>query len=750
MNKILWLILFFLLQSCALDKQDSMQSIVVFILELFALLIIFRFQFNSWRRDRAKIVEFGKIFPKKGGYILQSQKGNATSSDDDSLEIAESKVEHTFNSNPVSTIQLIDSNYSNPVLLQILEYINAYLTKNKNAIADFHLIKDIVERTCEVKDEEIHFSLPSPLYLGLMGTMVGICIGLGNLAFHANTMTEANSSSITTFLINVSLAMVVSMMGLFFTTINNHYYKIAKHELEQNKNDFFTFIQTELMPIMSDDVTANLFKLQENFSRFGENFSEKTIHLEKFMDTNIRNIEMQDNLMKQIKEMNFVTIADSTVKVFQELNHTSTHLSTFLKEFQKFEKHLNKISGYFSEIDSRRQLVSDGVSQVDSNIGKVFQGFIQAMEDHKQQISNSFSSQFQFVADQNRKVQEGIDGERQKIQNSYSEFGISIQKSLTAIQETNQNQLNLIKRITEEETVEIQKAFKENRNQFKKFDNLDKLQILDGLVKHIESQATFLVTKENEIKKQIEVLNQNITGMISSLNAVTAREAAANDSLQKLNQGINSLLSAFQANQSVINQAEILQTIKTNQEISQKQQTEFAEKINAIVGSMNKVSDTINVNMNKVIVQFQSIQEKTINGDISQSKHLTGKLDFLHTKTGKALLFSGLLLFGWKFGCNEKYTVQENPLFWSEDLGEMQWEKAVEKCIEMDKRLPFQKEILASFNKNNEQELKGDYWVTFESDLSLEQYTISLNNDEKKSYSIKKKNSAKLRCVSGL
>ena len=149
---------------------------------------------------------------------------------------------------------------------------------------------------------------------------MGICIGLGNLAFHANTMTEANSSSITTFLINVSLAMVVSMMGLFFTTINNHYYKIAKHELEQNKNDFFTFIQTELMPIMSDDVTANLFKLQENFSRFGENFSEKTIHLEKFMDTNIRNIEMQDNLMKQIKEMNFVTIADSTHRAFHSPN----------------------------------------------------------------------------------------------------------------------------------------------------------------------------------------------------------------------------------------------------------------------------------------------------------------------------------------------------------------------------------------------------------------------------------------------
>ena len=51
--------------------------------------------------------------------------------------------------------------------------------------------------------------------------------------------------------------------------------------------------------------------------------------------------------------------------------------------------------------------------------------------------------------------------------------------------------------------------------------------------------------------------------------------------------------------------------------------------------------------------------------------------------------------------------------------------------------------IIASFNKAGTEELKGAYWVTFESDSSLEQYTISLNNDEKKSYNIKKKDELK-------
>lgn len=43
-------------------------------------------------------------------------------------------------------------------------------------------MKDVVERYCDAEEEEINIQQPIPLYLGLMGTMVGIIVGIGFIA----------------------------------------------------------------------------------------------------------------------------------------------------------------------------------------------------------------------------------------------------------------------------------------------------------------------------------------------------------------------------------------------------------------------------------------------------------------------------------------------------------------------------------------------------------------------------------------
>ena len=53
----------------------------------------------------------------------------------------------------------------------ILNSINGYLLRNKGAVSDFMLVKDIVDRNVDKVDDEISNSLPTPLYLGLMGTL---------------------------------------------------------------------------------------------------------------------------------------------------------------------------------------------------------------------------------------------------------------------------------------------------------------------------------------------------------------------------------------------------------------------------------------------------------------------------------------------------------------------------------------------------------------------------------------------------
>jgi hypothetical protein len=65
----------------------------------------------------------------------------------------------------------------NHVLDNILFSVNNYLIRNRGASSDFNLIKDIVERNTNAVEEDINISIGIPLYLGLMGTMLGIVIG---------------------------------------------------------------------------------------------------------------------------------------------------------------------------------------------------------------------------------------------------------------------------------------------------------------------------------------------------------------------------------------------------------------------------------------------------------------------------------------------------------------------------------------------------------------------------------------------
>ena len=47
----------------------------------------------------------------------------------------------------------LDSSESNPLIIKVVDTINSYLLRNKGAVSDFNLIKDIVERNCDAVDE---------------------------------------------------------------------------------------------------------------------------------------------------------------------------------------------------------------------------------------------------------------------------------------------------------------------------------------------------------------------------------------------------------------------------------------------------------------------------------------------------------------------------------------------------------------------------------------------------------------------
>ena len=64
----------------------------------------------------------------------------------------------------------------NAVTRKIVYSLNTYLLRNKGVASDFHLIKDVVERNCDSVEEDIHQTVSLPLYLGLLGTFLGMIV----------------------------------------------------------------------------------------------------------------------------------------------------------------------------------------------------------------------------------------------------------------------------------------------------------------------------------------------------------------------------------------------------------------------------------------------------------------------------------------------------------------------------------------------------------------------------------------------
>lgn len=133
-------------------------------------------------------------------------------------------------------IQVVIINNENEVAKEIENSINTYLIKNKGAVSDFNLIKDIVERNCDAVESEIESVTPMPLYIGLVGTMLGIIVGLG--AIGLTTGFGDIQQVVDSLMSEVACAMVASLVGVLTTTFISWKSRKCNVVIEADKINF--------------------------------------------------------------------------------------------------------------------------------------------------------------------------------------------------------------------------------------------------------------------------------------------------------------------------------------------------------------------------------------------------------------------------------------------------------------------------------------------------------------------------------
>ncbi|WP_242927189.1 hypothetical protein [Pontibacter vulgaris] len=236
------------------------------------------------------------------------------------------------------TIDVIEVRNPSETFGSIIRNTNEYLKRNKGAAADFEILKDVSERYAEAMDNEVQSTIATPLYVGLLGTFSGVIIGLSSLIWSGVGTDETGAATgafitdqnIPSFLFGVLIAMSGSFLGLLLTLLGNNALKNARSTRDRNKNGYYTFLQTHLLPKLNSDMAASLGNLKSVLDSFNKDFLDKVLGFRPIVDSLSENIRIQKEFIQKLDEIGFTQMANANLQVFDKLKESEQLFQNFM------------------------------------------------------------------------------------------------------------------------------------------------------------------------------------------------------------------------------------------------------------------------------------------------------------------------------------------------------------------------------------------------------------------------------------
>ena len=394
------------------------------------------------------------------------------------------------------------SGETNLVKRKILNSINTYLIRNKGAVSDFNLVKDIVDRNMDSEEDEINAKLPIPLYLGLIGTMIGIVVGLQFLPDISEMISSkdgnSNTDGIDGLLGGVKIAMLASLAGLGFTIYGTGVlFKGAKQKVEEYKNDFYSFIQAQLLPKLSENTSSSIYSLQNNLLKFNDDFKGNMSSFENILSEVHSSLDSQVQLVEELKRVDLSTMAKANVTVLKELKFS-------IGQLQNFGAFLDQMNSFVNNTTRLNTSVVEQLHQI-GDISKIISNLNENAENQKL-LSSYLVTYFQ-----------QFDSREQTFSNSMTKFDSYIADILDKLK------ISLIQRAQEFNNVDVQltdgftvlfQDIKKSMNQL--FDNQNEnVKFISGQIKSLNSVNNELVKLSSELKK----VNEKVDGIsVGNLN----------------------------------------------------------------------------------------------------------------------------------------------------------------------------------------------------------------------------------------
>jgi hypothetical protein len=289
----------------------------------------------------------------------------------------------------LSDIVRISVSHDNSTLATIIESINDYLKNNKSA-SDYHLMKDIVDRNCDAQEEDISTQIPIPLYMGLVGTMAGILIGIlylwlsGSMGDLLSAGGGSGADGVEALLGGVALAMISSILGIVLTTWASVNFKTAKAAVESDKHCFLSWIQATLLPSLSDNVADTLERMSRNLSAFNDTFSSNTSDLGQALSQVNDSYRLQTQLLDTVNRLQEKDITSNNLTLLGKLLECSKQIGILGKYLENVNDYLENVR----TLNDRLDLQESRTREIEE-MAKFFKSEIKEIESRKAAITKT-------------------------------------------------------------------------------------------------------------------------------------------------------------------------------------------------------------------------------------------------------------------------------------------------------------------------------------------------------------------------
>ena len=536
------------------------------------LWIIGILQVISFAFTTNKIIILKQLIPKTGYTVIKKYFTDSElriiDTNDIRRYIESNDYQFSEDKNEIPLIDIDKENNKNNFYKKILDTINRYILKNSGELVDYNVLKDIVERECDSVEEGVVQTVALPLYLGLMATMGGIIIGFVSIS---NLQSE---TEILTLLSSVKYAMIFSIVGLSLTVFNSGiHFRSAKSINRKSLNDFFNYLQSELLPVLPG-IESIFHVFKKHLDSFNNEFGQNVGFFRESMKELYGNYETQKEILIKLNEIDIKKVSMANMEIFKSLNKHIDVFETFndniqksANEFDRFDQYLKNINGFveiskeltqlgikvYSDFDKFGANVNEIANEVNERLGlahkllKFLDSHFGELEQRKDLIVNSISkldsiidqrfdelstntseslSKFQnVIIDFDSGFIDEIKSRNEKLGESIISIDNAIEKSLSILVNNSSEYIENIQKLSEVERINLESALRERteavKSQMETFDSeiKNKLQsVLNLVTQELHKKSTEDNTEHNLVMETFMEQRNNLSALFDEMS----------------------------------------------------------------------------------------------------------------------------------------------------------------------------------------------------------------------------------------